>query len=112
MPANLSGIRIELENRYLTKLGETRQLKTVLLDASGQEISADDVVIEWLSTRAQDVSVDSQGVITALVGLGYSGVTAKVAGTDIQNTIVFDISDPNFFTTPVRSKQCPPGKSL
>jgi len=96
----VTSLRLEVSSRFLTEQGQTRQLKAVLLDASGKEITPEGVIVEWLSNRPQDVSVDSQGLAIALVGLGYAEIVARIFGTNIQDKVLFDVTDPNFFTSP------------
>lgn len=93
-------IKMNVDSRFLNKEGETKQLTVTLFDAAGNSLPGDKVSLIWKSARPQDISVDSQGNIKAVVGLGYAPITVTVAGTDISDTIAFDVSDPSFFTSP------------
>ncbi len=98
-PSQIAALKLDINNRFLTKDGEERQLSALLLDAASNPVSQNGAVIQWTTNRPQDVSVDTQGNIKALTGLGFSRITAQVVGTTIQDSILIDISDPDFFTS-------------
>lgn len=105
-PADISRIKslkIKTNSRFLTKDGESRLLEVELLDQNGNTLPTTEGVIQWSSSRPQDITIDSNGLITAQTGLGFSQVTARVVGTSLSDSILFDVSDDIFFTTPSSS---------
>ncbi|PKL76549.1 MAG: hypothetical protein CVV27_09690 [Candidatus Melainabacteria bacterium HGW-Melainabacteria-1] len=94
LPAGLSSIKIDAPNRFLYAVGESLQLKLVLLDAAGQPLSFSGTLpLEWSSSRAGDFSVDAQGKATALVADGYSMIGVKISGTSFQASLTLNVTD-------------------
>lgn len=106
--SNVASIKLNVDNRFLTEKGQTRQLSASLFDASGNELPAGTGVIQWTSSRPNDISVDTNGMVKALVGLGFSQITVAVAGTSLSDQIVFDVTDPSFFSSSSTSSTLTP----
>ncbi len=86
-------------NRFLTQQNQERQLNVVLLDANGNRVPQNQVQLDYLSSRSRDISISESGNVKALVGLGYSKITVRVAGTELESSINFDVTDPSFFSS-------------
>lgn len=56
-------------------VGDTARLVADAIDANGHDI--EDAVFEWSSTIEQNVTVDENGLVTA-VAVGFSGIEAKL----------------------------------
>ncbi len=95
----VASITLDIDNRFLTREGEERTLTASLFDANGNPLPSSAGVIQWSSNRPNDVSIDSNGNLKALVGLGFAQITATVAGTDIKDSVLFDVTDPSFFSS-------------
>ena len=54
---------------------------------------------QWSSSRPRDISVDSEGKVKAIAGLGYSELSVRLVGTDIKAKILLDVTDPSFFSS-------------
>lgn len=91
----ISGLRFEAANRFLNAKGETVRLYLTLLGPQGQPLSPEvqaALPIEWLSTRPQDLSVDAQGFVKALVEEGFSTIIARVPGSTYEAQTLFSVS--------------------
>jgi hypothetical protein len=80
----IQSISIEASKRFLDGQGESVVLKPVLKDAAGQTLNSADFPLQWFSSRPTDFSVDASGKVTALVDYGYSMISLKIPGTNIE----------------------------
>lgn len=93
--ANVSSLRFEASNRFLNAKGESTRIYLTLLDSAGLPLSAEAqpaLPIEWISTRPQDIAVDEQGVVKALVADGYSTIIARLVGTSYEVQTLISVS--------------------
>ncbi|MBF2052256.1 MAG: hypothetical protein IGS03_02185 [Candidatus Sericytochromatia bacterium] len=86
-------LEFTIENRFFNKIGEVRQLTFRALDANGQEVAIEANQLEWSTSRPQDIPVTENGEATAVGDYGFSEITIKVPGRDVQATIRMSISD-------------------
>lgn len=94
---NLSVIQalgIEASKRFLDGKGETASLKAVLKDASGQALNPADFPLEWFSSRPADFAVDATGKVTALVDDGYTEISLRVTGSDLEARQLISVTAP------------------
>lgn len=81
------------EQRFFNRIGEVRTLTFRALDAQGQEVPIQANQLEWSTSRPQDIPVTETGEATAVGDYGYSEITIKVPGSDIQASVRMTISD-------------------
>lgn len=80
-PFTLNGLKLYFANASvitLSKQGESTKLNPVITDAQGNIINASQVKIIFESSDPQSISVDANGVVTALKSSGNVSVTAKL----------------------------------
>lgn len=86
-------LEFTIENRFFNKIGEVRQLTFRALDANDQEVAIQPNQLEWSTSRPQDIPITQTGEATAVGDYGYSEITIKVPGREVQATIRMSISD-------------------
>ena len=96
--AQVASLRLDISTRFLSRLGQTQRIAVVPLDARGQAVSGD-WPLDWRSSRPQDVSVTADGVVTALTQMGYSQITVRIPGTELEVSINIDVTDPAAFSS-------------
>ncbi|MGV3526475.1 MAG: hypothetical protein ACO1RX_19815 [Candidatus Sericytochromatia bacterium] len=89
---NGSRLIVSLDNRFLSAVGQTSQLRTSLVDAAGQPLPMTGVTLNFVSSRPQDISVSATGLITALKENGFSQITANVVGTSLSTTLQVSVA--------------------
>jgi hypothetical protein len=67
---------LDAVNGAFTSLGETKQLRAIVTDASGQIVT--NIPVDWVSTDPTIVSVNDLGMATAIAN-GGTQITAQVA---------------------------------
>lgn len=83
-------LELMFPNRYLNAKGETVQLQVRLLDAAGNPIDIPNAPLQYKSSRPADFSVSANGLVTALVDYGFSGIQVSLAGLQTQQ--IFSVS--------------------
>lgn len=83
-------ITITTSATVLTAMGKTLKLDAVVHDLNNQIV--EDAIVSWSSNDPDVVTVDSQGVVTAVKN-GIAGITASVEGARAA-TITVSVSDP------------------
>lgn len=92
--SEIAAVELSTSNRYLTQgKGDTAQLTVTLKDKSGQVVSVKDVVLEWVSSRPSDFSIDANGLATALVAEGYTEITVTEKSSGLSATLKISVSD-------------------
>lgn len=89
VPANVS-IEVDAEATTLTEIGETLQLMVSVSDANDEPIS--DPSVTWMSSDDAVVSVDEDGLVSA-VGNGMAEVMA--ASGDVSDMVSITVMDPD-----------------
>ena len=76
---SVASVQIDQTALLLTAVDESRQLSARAMDARGNVL---DVPITWTSTTQADISIDSDGKITARKANGASQIVAQAEGID------------------------------
>lgn len=76
---SVASIQIDQTGLLLTSVGDSRQLSARAMDAQGNVL---DIPISWTSTTPADISVDSDGIITAIKSNGSSQIVAQADSID------------------------------
>ncbi len=87
-----SRLVVSLPNRFLDQKGQSVQLNIRLVDASGNNIDLGSNRVVFSSSRPQDFSITDEGLIVALQDNGFSRITARIDGTDIEATQLISIA--------------------
>lgn len=87
-----SKLLIILGNRFLDSVGQTLQLQVSLTDANGQPLPLDSLKLSYSSSRPQDIAITPQGLITALVDQGFSEISVRIDGTEIQSSQLISVN--------------------
>ncbi len=86
--SRIARLRMSNQNdRFLDAKNETTQFNVVFVDALGAEIDGSqlrNVVLNWESSRPQDISVDAQGQIQALVEFGFADIVVRIPDTEFE----------------------------
>lgn len=105
------GIQI-LGKAFLEAEGQSTEFKAILKDADGQVLNSADFPLEWLSSRPQDFSIDNSGKVVALTDYGYTYVTVRVKGTDLEYRQLLSVNSPLAPTTVTSTPTPVPGPVL
>src|SRR5688572_18590690 len=90
-PFRLSGrIPVEPQALLFTRAGDQGQLRARVLDPDGKPL---DRPITWESSRPASVTVDGQGRVTSVVGLGSAQIRAR-AGDIVSDPVLILIAEP------------------
>lgn len=92
--SEIASIEVSVPNPYLKKgKGDTAQLSVTLKDKDGQVVSIGDAVLDWVSARPNDFSIDANGLATALVSDGYTIVTVTEKSSGLSATLKLSVTD-------------------
>ncbi len=87
-----SQLRVTLPNRFLSGRGQSVQLDIRLIDANGNEVDLGNNRITFSSSRPQDFSINEDGLVIALQDNGFSRLTARIEGTDLEATQLISVA--------------------
>lgn len=85
--------------RYLSAAGETAQLSFTAKDKDGNPITLTSDMLSFSSSRPQDFSVDSNGLVKALVAEGFSDITVTDKQSGLSATILLSVQDPDLYSS-------------
>lgn len=94
LPESLSSIRFASVDRFLNQKGESTRIQVELVDSLGNLIPVE-VPFTWTSSHPQELSVDAEGNVTALVEFGYSTIEVKIPGTQFEARTVVNVNSVN-----------------
>ncbi|MGV3526462.1 MAG: hypothetical protein ACO1RX_19750 [Candidatus Sericytochromatia bacterium] len=89
-----SGTRLVLsaDSRFLSRVGETTQLRVRLETAAGEALPLDASQLVYTSSRPSDITVSSSGLVSAQVSDGYSEMRVSLPGTGLQAVLRLSVS--------------------
>lgn len=95
LPARLAGIRFGEVDRFLNAKGQSSQLQIIPVDRQGNTLETKALPLEWESDQPEALSVNAEGLVTALVNDGYATITARVSGTDLEARTLINVTAPH-----------------
>ncbi|PIQ24624.1 hypothetical protein COW36_11445 [bacterium (Candidatus Blackallbacteria) CG17_big_fil_post_rev_8_21_14_2_50_48_46] len=93
--ASVNALKISVSSRFLSGIGDSRQITITALDANGQPLDISNLPLEYHSSRPQDFQITPQGQLTALVDFGYSEIQVTLPGTSASASLLFSVTASN-----------------
>lgn len=89
---NGSKLILSLGKRFLESKGQTIQLQAKVIDENDQTIPLERVKFIFDSSRPQDISVNNQGLLTALVDHGFTYISVGIESSKIKATLLVSVN--------------------